>query len=505
MARAYVDGFQTSTGEALITNGWGFHSVNAMVKHLPGGEPEEGGRDGHFAYGKFAVYPGNNFKEHLIPFTEGAFKLSGPTGNAAAVLPYYTISFDQDTVNGENVGNTFNKYLITDLLRGEYGYEGVVCTDWGVTGIEGERPEIFAGKSWGVETLSIAERHYKVLIAGADQFGGNNDIVPVLEAYEMGVKELGEEAMRARFEKSAVRLLRNIFQVGLFENPYLDPEASQTTVGKPEFMDAGYQAQLKSVVLLKNEAGVLPIKEKKKAYIPQKYIPSTTNWWGIKSEAKWVDAVNLTIAANYIELVTDPAQADLALVFVDSPESGTGYDPTDREAGGTGHVPISLQYGPYKAVSARDSSIASGDPVVAPEVLNRSYKNKTVTTANAADLKSILDTKTKIGNKQVIVFAKAANPMVMAEFESKVQGIFLHFGVQDQVVFDLITGKSEPSALLPVQMPASMETVETQLEDVAHDMMPYVDATGNSYDFAFGLNWSGVITDERVPKYKQVK
>jgi beta-glucosidase len=505
MARAYVDGFQTSTGEALIANGWGYHSVNAMVKHWPGGGPEEGGRDGHFAYGKFAVYPGDNFKEHLIPFTEGAFKLSGPTGKAAAVMPYYTISFDQDTVNGENVGNAFNKYLITDLLRGEYGYEGVVCTDWGITGNEGERPEIFAGKSWGVETLSIAERHYKVLMAGGDQFGGNNDIVPVLEAYEMGVKELGEEAMRARFEKSAVRLLRNIFQVGLFENPYLDPEASHITVGKAEFMDAGYQAQLKSVVLLKNEAGILPIKEKKKAYIPQKYIPSTTNWWGVKSEAKWVDAVNLTIAANYFELVTDPAQADLALVFVDSPESGTGYDPADREAGGTGYVPISLQYGSYKAVSARDSSIASGDPVVAPAVLNRTYKNKTIAASNGADLKSILETKEKMGDKPVIVIAKAANPMVMAEFEAKVQGIFLHFGVQDQVIFDLISGKSEPSALLPVQLPASMETVETQLEDVAHDMIPHVDAVGNSYDFAFGLNWSGVIADERVSKYKRVK
>lgn len=110
-----------------------------------------------------------------------------------------------------------------------------------------------------------------------------------------------------------------------------------------------------------------------------------------------------------------------------------------------------------------------------------------------------------MGDKPVIVIVRAANPMVMAEFESKVQGIFFHFGVQDQVVFDLITGKSEPSALLPVQLPASMETVETQLEDVAHDVIPHVDAAGNSYDFAFGLNWSGVITDERVSKYKRVK
>ncbi|MDF2159088.1 glycoside hydrolase family 3 N-terminal domain-containing protein [Algoriphagus sp. CAU 1675] len=501
MARAYVDGFQTSFGASEISSGWGYHSVNAMVKHWPSGGPEEGGRDGHFAYGKFAVYPGNNFAEHLIPFTEGAFKLSGPTQKATAVMPYYTISFGQDK-NGELVANGYSKYLITDLLRGEYGYDGVVCTDWLVTGDEGPGPEVFAGKPWGMEEQSIAERHFKVLMAGGDQFGGNNDKIPVLEAFAMMEKEMGVEATRARIEKSAVRLLRNIFSVGLFENPYLDPELSQAKVGNPDFMEEGYQAQLKSVVLLKNEDQVLPIREKKKVFIPQKYIPSTVNWWGIRSEASWVDPVNLAIASNYFELVQNPEEAELALVFVNSPESGTGYDPADREAGGNGYVPISLQYQPYKAVLARDSSIAAGDPVVAPEVLNRSYKNKSVQTENEQDLKTILETKSKMKDKPVIVVVKAATPMVFAEFESEVQGILFHFGVQDQVVFDLLSGKNEPSALLPVQLPADMATVETQLEDVPHDMEVHVDKAGNAYDFAFGLNWSGVINDERVKTYK---
>ncbi len=134
MARAYVDGFQTSEGADHISGGWGYHSVNAMVKHWPGGGPEEGGRDGHYGYGAYAVYPGNNLKDHLKPFTEGAFKLQGPTGMASAVMPYYTISYNQDTKYGENVGNSYSKYIINDLLRGEYKYDGVVCTDWGITG-----------------------------------------------------------------------------------------------------------------------------------------------------------------------------------------------------------------------------------------------------------------------------------------------------------------------------------------------------------------------------------
>lgn len=503
MARAYVDGFQTSKGEYEINNGWGFHSVNTMVKHWPSGGPEEGGRDGHFAYGKFAVYPGNNFEEHLIPFTQGAFKLNGKTKSATAVMPYYTISYDQDSKYEENIANVYNKYIITDLLREKYGYDGVICTDWAVTGNEGPQPEIFMGKPWGMEDKTIEERHYKVLMAGADQFGGNNDIKPVLAAYQMGVAEHGETWMRERFEQSAVRLLRNIFQPGLFENPYLDTQETKNTVGNASFMEEGYNAQLKSIILLKNKENVLPLAEKSKVYIPKKFIPSTTNWWGIKSEEKWVDAINLDIAKKYFDVVESPDEADFALVFVSNPESGTGYDPEDREKGGNGYVPISLQYGPYKAEYAREQSIASGDPVIAPEVTNRSYKNKTITAANLKELEVMLDTKKAMGEKPVITIITTGNPMIFSEFEKSVNAVLLHFGVQDQAILDILSGKAEPSALLPIQMPANMKTVEEQFEDVAHDMECHIDEIGNKYDFAFGMNWSGVIQDNRTSKYKK--
>ena len=89
-------------------------------------------------------------------FTEGAFKLAGSTKKAAAVMPYYTISYNQDIKNHENVGNGYSKYLITDLLRNKYGYDGVVCTDWLVTADEGPKPDMLMGKSWGTEKLTIA-------------------------------------------------------------------------------------------------------------------------------------------------------------------------------------------------------------------------------------------------------------------------------------------------------------------------------------------------------------
>ena len=79
--------------------------------------------------------------------------------------------------------------------------------------------------------------------------------------------------------------------------------------------------------------------------------------------------------------------------------------------------------------------------------------------------------------------------------------ILISFGVEPQAYVDVITGRYEPTGLLPVQFPADMETVEKQCEDSPRDMVPYVDSEGNAYDFAFGLNWSGVIDDERVRKY----
>jgi len=499
LARAYVDGFQTSGKEHEIMNGWGYHSVNAMVKHWPGGGPEEGGRDAHFAYGAYAVYPGNNLEDHLKPFTEGAFKLDGPTGMASAIMPYYTISTDIDTENGENVGNAYNKYLITDLLREKYGYQGVVCTDWGVTRSPSSMFS-FGGMSWGVEDLSEAERHYKILEAGGDQFGGNNDMGPVLEAYKLGVAEHGEEHMRKRFELSATRLLRNIFRTGLFENAYLDPQSTERIVGNPEYMKAGYDAQLKSMVLLKNANAALPLTEHLKVYIPQRFIPASTNWFGRSTPERWVDAFSKEIVSKYFELVETAEEADFALLGIESPNGGSGYDPGDVEKGGNGYIPISLQYGSYKAEFARETSLAGGSPL--EDFSNRSYKNKTVTANNQVDRDLVLKTRKEMGDKPVIAVVHVSKPMVFSEFEKEADAILVHMGVQDQAVLDLLSGAVEPSGLLPFQMPADMKTVEEQKEDVPRDMTPYIDSEGNVYDFAYGLNWSGVIDDARVAKYK---
>ncbi len=498
MARAYVDGFQTSSLEKEIYSGWGYESVNCMVKHWPGGGTGEGGRDAHYGFGKFGVFPGDNLQTHMRPFIEGAFNLTGGTKMASAVMPYYTISFNQNP-GGENVGNAFSSYLINDQLRGKYGFEGVVCTDWGVTRDDAGMAS-FGRTPWGVENLTTVERHYKILMAGGDQFGGNNDSKPVLEAYQLGVIEHGEEFMRARFEKSAVRLLRNIFRTGLFENPYLKVEETIEKVGNPEYMEAGYQAQLKSIVLIKNTGNLLPLKDKK-IYVPQRYVPPSRNFFGAETVARWEDPINLKILKKYFEVTDDPDEADVSLVVINSPQSGRTAGYNEEKDGGNGFFPITLQYGTYTANQARDPSIAGDNRE--NDVLNRTYKGKTVTSSNLSDLKLVLDTRKAMKSKPVVVVMRLSNPAVVSEFESMVEGIVINFGVQDQAILDILSGEVEPSGLLPLQMPANMSSVEIQKEDVPFDLAPHKDADGNEYDFAFGLNWSGEIEDSRTSKYRK--
>lgn len=499
MGKAYIDGFQTSDGADEITDGWGYQSVNAMVKHFPGGGSGEGGRDAHYSYGKYAVYPGENFDEHLIPFEQGAFQLDGKTKMASAIMPYYTISYGQDHKHGENVGNSYSDYIIHDLLREKYHYEGVVCTDWGITADQGESIESFKSRCWGVEEINEVERHLKAILAGVDQFGGNNDAKPIIDAYQLGCERYGEEMMRGRMEQSARRLLLNIFRTGLFENPYLSAEESERIVGNENFAREGFESQLKSMTLLKNTSNVLPLKSKTKVYIPNRVIEPYLNFFSMETEQEVKVPVASTLVNRYFELVATPEEAEAAIVFMETPIS-IGYDPEDKKAGGNGYIPISLGYRPYTATTARAVSIAGGDPL--EDFTDRSYHGKTSTAANESDLDNVLEMRAKMGKKPVIVVMNMKKPTIMAEFEGIVDAILVNYGVQNDAIMEVLSGAFEPSGLLPCQIPKDMETVELQAEDVPFDMECYVDSECHIYDFGYGLNWNGVINDKRVKRYK---
>ena len=221
MTAAYIRGFQ---GESL-----GAESVACMTKHFPGGGPQKDGEDPHFNYGKEQVYPGNNFQYHLIPF-EAAFE-----AGTAQIMPYYGMPIG---IGLEEVGFGFNKQVVTGLLREKYGFDGVVCADWGlITDAYLPGGVLFEARAWGVEQLSEVERVKKALDAGIDQFGGESRPELVIELVESG------QIDEARLDESVRRLLRDKFRLGLFDNPYVDVEAAAQFAGNPGFRAAGAAAQ----------------------------------------------------------------------------------------------------------------------------------------------------------------------------------------------------------------------------------------------------------------------
>ncbi len=274
LTAAYIRGFQ---GARL-----GAESVACMTKHFPGGGPQQDGEDPHFPYGREQVYPGGNFDYHLLPF-EAAF-----AADTAMIMPYYGMPIGTEH---EAVGFAFNKGVITGLLRERYGFDGVVCTDWGtLSDIElGGKP--FPARAWGVEHLSRDERIVKSLDAGIDQFGGEACPEAVVELVQRG------QVSEARLDISARRLLRDKFRLGLFDQRFVDEAAAAHIAGNPAFRAAGGLAQRRSIVLLKND-GCLPLKGRPKLYI---------------------ENIQPEVAARYGNVVDEPAAADFAILRLRAP------------------------------------------------------------------------------------------------------------------------------------------------------------------------------------------
>ncbi|MFJ2505060.1 glycoside hydrolase family 3 protein [Microbacterium sp. NPDC087592] len=276
---AYIQGFQ---GEAL-----GRDSVATMAKHFPGGGPQKDGEDPHFAYGREQVYPGGRFDLHLEPFRAAI------AAGASQMMPYYGMPVGTEY---EEVGFGFNRSIITELLREQLGFDGIVCTDWGLINDATVEGEPFPARAWGVEDLTPRQRMRKAIDAGVDQFGGEACPEMLVELVEAG------EISEARLDVSARRLLAEKFVLGLFDDPYVDPVEASRVVGASAFIAAGLAAQRASLTLLTNRSeggrSTLPAAEGRRLYVE-----------GIPEE----------VAAEYGTVVADPLEADLAIVRIHAP------------------------------------------------------------------------------------------------------------------------------------------------------------------------------------------
>ena len=387
---AYMDGFQ---GENINSQ-----SVLTMVKHFPGGGPQENGLDAHLMSGENQVYPGKMFDYHLEPFIEAI------NNNLKVIMPYYGIAVDQ---SNENIAIGFNRYLLNDLLREKLNYDGVICSDWG----------IITGRHWGVTNLTIPERYIKAINAGIDQFGGEMHPEIVVQL----VKE--NKIDESRIDRSARRILKNKFELGLFDDPFVDIVSVDKLINTQITQKLALDAQRKSVVMLKNN-NLLPLTEETKIYVD-----------GMEFKDSDINKVNT------IE------EADVILMYLHTVFNGNQEPGTDR---------------------LFDRFLSNLFPNTDLRFNNQVIKR-------ASEYSQV---------KPLILVVDLNRPAILSELNDLSDALIGTFGVNDEVIHEIINGKTNPSGKLPFELPSSMSEVEEQFEDVPDD-------TANPlYKYGYGLSFT---------------
>jgi beta-glucosidase len=376
-------------------------SVAAMAKHFPGGGPQRDGEDPHFPHGKEQVYPGGMFEYHLGPFRAAI------AAGVTQIMPSYGVPIGTEY---DEVAFGFNDGIINGLLRMELGFDGIVCSDWGIINDHRIMGEPHAARAWGVEHLSPAARTLLSLDAGVDQFGGESRPELVVELVRSG------QVPASRLDQSVRRLLIEKFRLGLFDHRrYVDPELADQTAGKADFRAAGRRAQSASVTVLANGGGCLPATGRIRLF---------------------VEGVDPAVAAGYADVVTDPAQADLAVLRLSTP---------------------------YERRPGRFESFFHTGPL-------------DFEPGRLAEILRLLATA------PTVVAVHLERPAVIPEIASAASALLAVFGASDAALLDVVFGRAEPQGRLPVQLPRSMDEVRRGRPDVPRE------SADPSFDYGDGLS-----------------
>lgn len=531
IATAYVNAMQSTYAEDGTDLGWGSDSVYCFTKHFAGAGASEGGRNDHNNPGRYSVFPGGNYEAHLIAYFDGTFNLPGLT-ESAGVMPQYAVNVDAEgnTMGGE-YGASFNEYVM-DLLNEHW--DGLAVTDWGIfTGT--------GGANWGVEDKTPAEAVVLCWERGGDLLGGFGDMAAIEEAHGMLVDKYGEDEAWEILAAAVYDFILVEMNLELFENPYCDSAYAAEIVWSEASSAYGVDTQTKSIVMLKNDGTIAEntTGEKLTVYVPAVFTPASSGSSG-DTAASWAPSMDTALLEKYFNVVTDTildpsgedgtytendiqraSEADIAacdLIIVSMTAPKVDGNVTTAEDGTETWTPPSIQYEAYTADSEYVRQESIGGKVTVNNVYdnygaiitsttekeNRSYYGNTSDRASSySDLELLQWVNTIAGDTPVVVTMQLKLSMCWHEVEPLADVILVGFGdyAREEAMCRIIAGQDEPYGLLVCQQPANMEAVEKQLEDVSRDMECYVDANGNTYDFAFGLNWSGVINDERVTTY----
>jgi beta-glucosidase len=399
MVAAYVEGFQGSRTGLTPTG------VATVVKHWVGYGASKDGWDGHNYYGRYADFSGGAFEDHLVPF-RAAF-----ASGAAAVMPTYDILQGVE-VQGkplEPVGAGFNRQLLTQLLREQELFKGLVVSDWGITndcpaackgGWQPGTPPV-VGMPWGVESLTREDRFAKAINAGVDQLGGTEEFAQLVSAVR------AHKVPMRRIDEAVRRILTLKFQLGLFENPYVDEDAAGRIVGNPATQAKADAAQRAALVVLENRQAILPLKQGTKVALI-----------GF-AEGAGRDS-GLTVVSRMDE-------ADVVVIRADAP----------RHLEHPGYF-----FGAMQAEGPLD--YRADDPV----------------------LLTILDAAKK---RPTVLVVHLDRPAVLSQVKDAVGGLIGEFGIRDWLLLQAIADARGPVGRLPFEFPTSMEAVLAQKSSVSRD------------------------------------
>lgn len=409
MTREIVLGFQ---GDKLNDK-----SVALTMKHFPGGGAGKGGQDSHFAWGKAEIFPGNMFNNNLIPF-KAAIK-----AGTSAIMPYYSLP---EGTPYEEVGYAFNKGVINDLLRNKMGFKGIINSDTGP----------LTSMAWGVENLTLHQRYKKAIEAGVNIFSGVSDPKDLVAVIDSGLVDM------KLIDQSVLLLLKEKFELGLFENPYVDPVAAEMLVNNSGFKQKADLALRKSIVLLRNENSALPLKKGQKVYIEMLQRSSGRE----STEAPRKNILMVNQSGYPLDFVKTPEEADLVVLWL-VPTGNALFSSTGQ--------PISLSL----SQNAVDTEYVNKLTAAKPSILVVNYTNPWV-----------ID---EIYNDQA---------------KGNIKGVLATFGTTPEALLDVLTGRYNPTGKMPFATPVSMKVVETQKEDVPG----YLEGPGYSlFRYDEGVSYQG--------------
>lgn len=489
-----IPGIQGSD-KGITTDG-----VAMTVKHFPGGGARENGFDPHYKQGQWNVYQteGSLQKYHLPGFAVAIDK------NAASIMPYYAkpaadkskpqVDLDGNPVDMTPVGFAFNKFFIEELLRNRMGFKGYVNSDSGIIG----------KMAWGVEELDEAERTALALNSGVDIISGSLSIAEAKEAYERGqngyyttdgnkvpegytIEEvtLTDEVLT----KAVERTLKEMFELGIMDNPYRDGAKAVEVVKTQKHWDNAYEVHRKSVVLLKNEEDILPLTaeklEGKKVYVE-----------GFKKKAEEAEKLTENLRKQLSEelsltLTEDYKEADYAILFV-NPSSGDYFNATPGY--------LELDICDKKAVVNVDEE---GCPT--------EETHEETTLANADKIRDIYVTVSENGGK-VISNINFTLAWMVGNVEKYSHALLAGFDTYPSATMDVILGRFSPVGKMPITLPKDDSVIEVNKDGVCvspNDVpgydkdkyMPeemkdengkayaYRDKCGNYYELNFGLTY----------------